>query len=166
METKLNSALDQEFTFSSLTFQLFFRTWANFQQIKIQKYAAGESWWLLSRIKPKLETLLINIFGFTDFTISNVSLSGSGLGYRAIIQVILFCSSVKDFKLTLPENYLPSSSKWKVSPQSLRVSYVVMRPMDSIHCDLYVNNFLKLADKSMTSVMEGKAGALLVGPTE
>ena len=41
-----------------------------------------------------------------------------------------------------------------------------MRPMDSIHCDLYVNNFLKLADKSMTSVMEGKAGALLVGPAE
>ena len=41
-----------------------------------------------------------------------------------------------------------------------------MRPLDSIHCDLYVINFLKLADKSMTSVMEGKEGALLVGPTE
>ena len=85
-------------------------------------------------------------------------LSGSGLGYRAIIRVILFCSSVKDFKLTLPENYLPSSSKWKVSPQSLRVSYVAY--------DLYVKFFLKLADKSMTPVMEGKEGALLVGPTE
>ena len=39
-----------------------------------------------------------------------------------------------------------------------------IRHMDSIHCDLYENTFLKLADKSMTSVMEGKAGALLVGP--
>ena len=42
--------------------------------------------------------------------------------------------------------------------ESLRVlSYAAYAA--SNHCDLY-------GDKSMTSVMEGKEGALLVGPTE